>query len=352
MNHSADNKSFLFVMDAYETLNLQTETSLLLMQELLQRGHQVSWLQEEDLALQQNQPAGIVYPVLSTAPFKLGMPVMKELRHFDAMLVRKDPPFNARYLQLTLILDHLDSRVLQFNEVSALRNFNEKMLPLHWPEFMPPTLVSMNEQQLTEFLAEHRTVILKPLDDCSGRGIVKLSWDDEELYKQTLRTALQDANGQSRYLMAQRYLSSVSEGDKRVYLLDGEAIGSVNRIPQSGNFLANIHQGARCEPTELSEKEKEIIRTIKPFLHEHGIFLAGADFIGGYLTELNITSPSALRQINAVDGTRLETRIVDLMLHRIAERDSALVAATAQRACCPGHIGGKNQALPGLQFGP
>ena len=186
---------------------------------------------------------------------------------------------------------------------------------------------------------------------------MKLSWDDEEHYKQTIRTALQDANGKSRYLMAQRYLPSVSEGDKRVYLLDGEAIGSVNRIPQSGNFLANIHQGARCEPTELSTREKEIIRTIKPFLHEHGIFLAGADFIGGYLTELNITSPSALRQINAVNATRLETRIVDLMLQRITERDLALAATTAQRACCPRHIvspahsDGQNQALPGLQFG-
>jgi glutathione synthase len=308
---------FLFVMDPCETLNLETETSLLLMQELIERGQGVYWLQQEDLSLEHDQPMGLVFPVTGADPLQRVEPAWSNLNWFDAVLVRKDPPFDTGYLQLTLILDHLDPGVAQFNDVKALRNFNEKMLPLRWPEFTPPTLISMSADQLARFAMKHRDLVLKPLDDCSGRGILKIEWDERGDFREQIKSALTDSNGKPRFLLAQKYLPAVSQGDKRVYLVNGKALGMVNRVPQTGSFLANIHQGATCLPAQLSAREDHIIKTIAPFLLEHGIFLAGADFIDGYLTELNITSPSAIRQINEVSGEQVQHRIVDAMLERI-----------------------------------
>ncbi len=313
-------RKFLFVMDPAETLNLETETSLLLMQELLRRDHQVYWLQLEDLALTLNQLMGRVMAVMATEPLRRERPVWLNLNQFDAVLVRKDPPFDTQYLQLTLLLDHLEPGVIQFNDVKALRNFNEKLLPLLWPEFTPPTLISMNAEQLEDFAMEHKHMVLKPLNDCSGRGIAKVIWDKHGNFRQQIDRALLGADGKPSFVVAQKYLSAVSQGDKRVYLVNGRSVGVVNRIPKPGSFLANIHQGAMSEAAVLSSREKHIIRTIAPFLSKQGIFLAGADFIGGYLTELNITSPSAVRQINKVSGTQLERIIVDAMLERLSLR--------------------------------
>jgi len=314
MNSSA---KFLFVMDPPETLNPKTETSLLLMRELIERRHRVYWLQQEDIALYQDQPMGKVSRVTGTEPLRRLRPAWENLNTFDAVLVRKDPPFDTEYLQLTLILDHLDQGVAQFNDAKALRDFNEKMLPLRWPGFTPPTLVSMNLEQLAGFAREHGSIVLKPLNDCSGRGITKVTFEENGHFSTLIAQALQDANGRPRFLLAQKYLNEVSKGDKRVYLVNGEPCGLVNRIPADDSFLANIHQGATCEAASLSARETQIIDAIAPFLREHGIFLAGADFIGGYLTELNITSPSALRQINEVSGDQVHRRVVDAMLEHM-----------------------------------
>jgi len=321
-------------MDPPETLNLKTETSLLLMQELIDRGQDVYWLQQEDIALVHDQPMGLVSPVTGTDPLGLVEPHWSNLNSFDAVLVRKDPPFDTEYLQLTLILDHLDPDVAQFNDVNALRDFNEKMLPLRWPEFTPPTLITMNAEQLERFTIEHRSVVLKPLNDCSGRGISKIDWDERGDFRSKIGEALATSNGGSRFLVAQKFLPTVSQGDKRVYLVNGEPVGMVNRIPLPGSYLANIHQGAQCEPAKLSAREIHIINTIAPFLRDQGIFLAGADFIDGYLTELNITSPSAIRQINEVNGEQVQHTIVDAMLARVS-REPCFEWKVARTICDP-----------------
>lgn len=313
-------EAFVFVMNPYARLNLQTETSLLLMQELLERGHGVYWLQEDELSLQHNRLTGRVHAVESVTPFRLGPPYLRDLDEFDALLLRKDPPFDTRYLQLTLLLDFLDPRVVQFNETRALRNFNEKLLPLLWPHFTPPTLVSRSASLIAQFVDEHRHVILKPLHDCSGRGISKVDWDENGSFHDAIARALSALEGDRPFVLAQKFLPNVSNGDKRVFLVDGKPIGAVNRLPRPGTFLANIHQGALCEKTSISDKELQIIDTIAPVLRREGIFLAGADFIDGFLTEVNITSPSAVRQINAVSGERLEGRIVDLMLECVRRK--------------------------------
>jgi len=295
--------NFLFIMDPYETLNLETETSLLLMQELIERDQGVYWLQPEDLALEHNQPMGRAFQVTGTDPLRRAEPAWTNLNRFDAVLVRKDPPFDTGYLQLTLILDHLDPDIAQFNDVKALRDFNEKILPLRWPEFTPPTLISMNADQLAHFTTKHQSVVLKPLNDCSGRGISKIDWDKDGAFRQRLSDA-------------------------------GKPVGIVNRVPQAGSYLANIHQGATCEAAELSARENHIIKTIAPFLREQGVFLAGADFIDDYLTELNITSPSAIRQINAVSGQQVQRRIVDAMLDHMSLNRPDFLKIAAVGGCC------------------
>lgn len=325
---SNSSAKFLFIMDPAETLNLATETSLLLMQELIERGFAVYWLQQEDIALFQDHPMGRVSRVMSTEPLRCERPAWENLNGFDAVLVRKDPPFDVNYLHLTLLLDHLDPGIAQFNDVTALRDFNEKILPLRWPGFTPPTLVSMNADQLAGFAREHGAIVLKPLNDCSGRGIEKIVYDEAGNYRDCIARALLDSQGSPRFLLAQKYLASVSQGDKRVYLVNGEPYGIVNRVPADGSFLANIHQGASCADTTLSRRESQIVNAIAPFLREHGIFLAGADFIGGYLTELNITSPSALRQINAVSGEMVHRLIVDAMLDYMGITEPARVNVT------------------------
>jgi len=332
MNSSA---KFLFIMDPPETLNPKTETSLLLMQELIERRQLVYWLQQEDIALCQDQPMGRVSQVTGTEPLQRSYAVWENLNTFDALLIRKDPPFDTGYLQLTLILDHIDSSVAQFNEAKALRDFNEKMLPMRWPGFTPPTLVSMNLEHLAAFAREHGSIVLKPLNDCSGRGITKVMFDEGGDFRAVIARALRDAYGRPRFILAQKYLREVSRGDKRVYLVNGEPYGLVNRVPGDDGFLANIHQGATCEAASLSAREALIVDAIAPFLRQHGIFLAGADFIGGYLTELTITSPSALRQINEVSGEMVHRRVVDAMLGHmgiIAPRGSENISTRAGKA--------------------
>lgn len=318
--HETECFSFVFLMDPYANLNLATETSLLLMDELIARGHDVHWLQQEGLSLKNDQPFGELSRVESVHPFLCSTPESRNLNGFDAILVRKDPPFDTGYLQLTLILDFLSDSVVQFNSVKALREHNEKLLPLRWPELAPPTLVSMDVEQLEAFLAEHREIVLKPLNDCSGRGIVRVQWDRRKSYRDALSENVYDKNGNPRYVLAQKYLAGVRAGDKRVYLVNGQPVGMVNRIPRLGQFLANIHQGASCHETELTETENRTIQAIAPFLRREGVFLAAADFIDGYLTELNITSPSAIRQINEVTGREVHKDIVNAMLNEMRSR--------------------------------
>lgn len=326
----ADARStWLFVMDAYETLNLETETSLLLMEALIARGQRVLWTEMHGVYLDQANLRAGVREVRSARPLTLLPPEDISLSTIDAILVRKDPPFDSSYLHLTYLLGHLDAGIAQFNNVAALRNLNEKLLPLRWPHLTPPTITTMSMAAALGFLGEHKEIVVKPLDDCSGRGILRISSEDEDP-RAVLAEAFADQSGAPRYLIAQAFLPAVREGDKRVFLLDGRAIGAVNRVPAKDSFLANIHQGALCEAAELTDVENSAIAEVGPFLKSEGVLLAGVDFIGGLITEINLTSPSALRQINAVSGIELEQKVVDEMIAHVR----SLKDEFSQPECC------------------
>ena len=314
---------FLFLMDPYDTLNLETETSLLLMDELKQKGHAVYWIQPDVLHLIEDQVIGEVKPVESVSPFRLGQAKEQNLADFDCLLIRNDPPFDMNYYHLMLILDYLPPSVIQINPPKALRDLNEKISGLRLPHFSPPSITTKNWRQMLKFAKEQGEIVIKPLGECSGRGVEKLSAKDPDL-EHSLKAKMGEGKG-ALYLTAQAFLPAIYEGDKRVFFVDGECLGIVNRIPADGSFMGNIHQGARCEAATLSDKEKEIVKAISAFLNSHGVFMAGIDLIGGKITEINVTSPSAVRQINEVSGLQIHKRIVEKILAYVAQEQSKLL---------------------------
>ena len=246
-----------FLMDAHETLNLDTETSLLLMDELMRRDHAVYWLEQGEIGLDNGRIDAWPRKVVSTAPFRLDDESRVDIEEFDALVIRKDPPFDKQYLHLTYLLDFLDERVMQINSPAALRNLNEKLAALRWPEFCPQALAAADPERLWSFAERFERIVVKPLDDCSGRGITFLRRADPETRDRLIE--LQATHG---FLMAQEYLSQVRRGDKRVYLVAGKPVGGVNRLPADDWSLANIHQGARCEATSLTPQEEHISLTV------------------------------------------------------------------------------------------
>lgn len=314
---------FLFLMDPYDTLNLETETSLLLMDELKQKGHNLYWIEPPSLYLLDDQVMGSPCPLESVSPFRLGQAKEQNLADFDCLLIRNDPPFDMNYYHLMLILDYLPPRVIQINPPRALRDLNEKISGLRLPQFSPPSITTKNWEQMLEFTKKQGEIVLKPLGECSGRGVEKLSAKDPDLV-QHLKRKMGEGKG-ALYLTAQAFLPAIYEGDKRVFFVDGECLGVVNRIPADGSFMGNIHQGARCEAATLSDNEKEVVEAIAVFLNSHGVFMAGIDLIGGKITEINVTSPSAVRQINEVSGLQIHKRIVEKILTYVAREQAKLI---------------------------
>jgi glutathione synthase len=295
---------FLCVIDPLATLNLETETSLLMMEEAARRGHEnhVTTVDELYLADRQGRARhrAIELQPGRTPFYQLGHEVDAALSDFDVVLMRKDPPVDDAYVAATFVLEHAGTRVL--NDPVALRSLNEKLLPLRFPVPTPPSIVTGEAERVRAFVAAHGRSVLKPLNDCSGRGISILHSPGD------VPAALP-----GRFALAQKFLEGVAAGDKRVFLLAGRAIGAVNRVPRSAAALANIHQGARVERTELTDADRCIIDVVAPQLERLGIWMAGLDIIDGHLTEINVTSPSAARQINAVSGSHIERELVDFL---------------------------------------
>jgi glutathione synthase len=302
----------VFVIDPPERLDPPTDTSLAIMRESLERGHKVFFCTLSELRLENGLPAARVRPV-SFLPgqelFTSGEALELDLRGVDILHMRKDPPVDAAYLHATYILDRLPSRVLQVNPSRALRNHCEKLIPLHFPGLMPETLVSRSPADLAAFLDRHRSIVLKPLDDCSGRGILALSRGDTDGLERLEQATL----GGLRFVQAQPFLSEIKNGDKRILLLGGELLGWIARVPAEGEFRSNINAGGHCAPCELDDSDRAICARIGPWLVQEGIHLAGVDIVGTKVLEVNITSPSCLREMNLLNGKFLERKILDYL---------------------------------------
>ncbi|HXG49775.1 MAG TPA: glutathione synthase [candidate division Zixibacteria bacterium] len=305
------------VMDPVEKIDIDKDTTFVLMLEAQRRGHAVYYMELDDLFLR-GGTAHAQYRRIEVARavphYRFEAREEGPLEDFDAVLMRKDPPFDIRFFFATHLLSLIDERkCFVMNHPRGLREANEKLYALRFPEQIPQTLVSSDIRRLKDFMDElGGEMIVKPLDGAGGSGVFYLNTQDRNT-----NAILEMATDNGRKLiMAQRYLPEIRQGDKRIIVLNGEPLGAVLRVPSEEEHRGNIHVGGRCVRTEITARDREICEALAPLLRQDGLYFAGLDVIGSFLTEVNVTSPTGIQEINALDGVRLETQVVDFIESR------------------------------------
>jgi glutathione synthase len=299
-------------MDPIEGVNVQADTSFDLALEAHGRGHEIWIYQPQQLSLRDGRVSAAARKVTSLKREQgshavLAAPARLDLHEMSVVLVRQDPPFNMAYITAAQILERLQPGVLVVNDPRAIRDAPEKLFVTQFPDLTPPTLITRDEAEIRAFRAEHGDMILKPLYGNGGAGVFRLTADDSnfnalvELFMQAF----------AEPVIAQKYIPAVRQGDKRIILLDGEAVGAINRVPAAGETRSNLHVGGKAEAVEMTERDQEICDRIGPHLSERGLILAGIDVIGDYLTEINVTSPTGVQEIRRFGGADISALFWD-----------------------------------------
>ena len=303
----------LQVMDPMESIRVAEDTTFAFQREAQARGHRNHHCLIDELAFKGGKPVARCREV-EVRPtqgdhFRFGETVERPLDSFQCVMMRKDPPFDMRYVFATHLLSLADTLVM--NRPDSLRNANEKLYSLEFPEWTPPTVVTNCVEDVREFLANvGGTGVLKPLDGAGGTGVFRLDEGSENL------NALVDmmTNSGSRLVVVQQYLPEIrTRGDHRILLVDGRPVGGVARIPPEGDLRGNLHVGATAEKMVLRDRELAICEAIGPRLREDGLLFVGIDVIGDYMTEINVTSPTGVHEINVLDGVCVEGMVIDLV---------------------------------------
>ncbi len=308
------------VMDPIEKINIDKDTTFVLMLEAQQRDHEIYYMELDDLFIRGGTPRGRyrrLRVACATPHHDLGDYITGALEDFDALLMRKDPPFDMKFFFATHLLSLVDERkCFVMNNPKGLREANEKLYALRFPEQIPQTLVASDMERLRAFMTElGGEMIVKPLDGCGGSGVFYLNQADRNT--NAILEAATD-NGR-RLIMGQRYLPEIRQGDKRIIMLNGKPLGAVLRVPLETETRGNIHVGGQCVKTEVTAKDREICAALAPLLVADGLYLVGLDVIGGFLTEVNVTSPTGIQEINALDGVRLETQVIDFVERQVQD---------------------------------
>jgi glutathione synthase len=290
-------------MDPIDTLLKERDTSLALMEEAARRGAELWWYAPQDLWWEDGMLRALAHRVtldLQAEPFFRtfeSRPVAIE--DFDVVLIRQDPPFDMHYVSNTYLLDLAPSSVLVLNAPSGVRAIPEKISTLRFPHLIASTFVGRNLQAIVAFAGKFPAVVLKPSFYAGGEGVLKGSAQDPG-FNAIVQRLLDDVRGEP--IVVQEFIPRVSEGDKRVFVLDGEAIGAVRRMPKAGEFRANLHVGGTAVATEVDARDREIAQAVAGLLAEHRILFAGLDVIDGRLTEINVTSPTLVRELMRFSG--------------------------------------------------
>jgi glutathione synthase len=301
-------------MDPIEKINIDKDTTFVLMLEAQRRGHELYFMELDDLFIRGGAPQGRFRRLRvgrATPHYELTDFATGALEDFDVILMRKDPPFDMKFFFATHLLSLVDERkCFVMNDPKGLREANEKLYALRFPEQIPQTLVASDIERLRTFMNElGGEMIIKPLDGCGGSGVFYLNQSDRNT-----NSILEAATDNGRKLiMGQRYLPEIRQGDKRIIMLNGEPLGAVLRVPLESETRGNIHVGGQCVKTEVTERDREICAALAPLLMADGLYFVGLDVIGGFLTEVNVTSPTGIQEINALDGVRLETQVIDFV---------------------------------------
>jgi len=308
-----------FQMDPMDRIIIDADSTFMLALEAQRRKHALFHYLPQDLALLDGRVMARVRELKVRRKygdhFTLGEAELVDLATMDVVLMRQDPPFDMSYITTTHLLEHIHPKTLVVNDPASVRNAPEKLFVTHFDKVMPPTLITGDARALREFWKEHGDIILKPLFGNGGAGVFRVRPDDENF-----ASLLEMFSQRSREpLIAQRYLPEVRQGDKRIILIDGKAAGVVNRVPAEGEARSNMHVGGKAVKAKLSKRDLEICETIGPELARLGLIFVGIDVIGDWLTEINVTSPTGLQQINRFDGVSLEAQIWDRIEVRYQE---------------------------------
>ena len=295
-------------MDPIEGINLEGDTTFLMMEAAQARGHSLFVYTTDTLAMDESRVYGrgrdVSVQRVSGDYARLGPWRRPELTEFDVILLRQDPPFDMHYIDSTFFLEAVHPKTLVVNDPVEVRNAPEKLFVTQFPDLQPPTLITCDREAIADFRARHGDVVLKPLNGKGGSGVTRHLANDPNL------DALLEIHAQlSREpVILQKFLPSVTKGDKRILLVDGEAVGAINRVPQKGQIRSNLAVGGRAEAVELTPRDREICGLIGPELRRRGLLFVGIDVIGDYLTEINVTSPTgavALKTFTGIDAAEI-----------------------------------------------
>ncbi|HXS04042.1 MAG TPA: glutathione synthase [Rhodanobacter sp.] len=312
--------SVAVLMDPIGAIKVAKDTTLALLLEGGRRGHALHYFEQGDLALRDGVPwARLAALSVRDDPhdwYTLGRPQWRDLRELDVVLMRKDPPVDAQFIYDTMVLEVAQrAGVMVVNDPQALRDCNEKLFALAFPQCIAPTLVARDRAELRRFAAEHGEVVLKPLDGMGGRGIFRVRHGDSNL-NSMLETLLGgDSHGTGRQMaIAQKYIPEISAGDKRILVVEGEPVPyALARIPQGDEFRGNLAAGGRGEGVPLSERDRWIVTQVAPELRRRGLLFVGLDVIGDYLTEINVTSPTCVRELDSQFGLNIAGQLFDVI---------------------------------------
>ena len=309
-----------FQMDPLETINIDTDSSFMMALEGLKRGHNLFHYLPRQLVLEGNQLSATARPFSVRRErgnhFTAGAGERIDLSRLDLVMMRQDPPFDMSYITATHMLEHIQPGTLVLNDPASVRNAPEKLFVTHFPDLMPPTLITSDKEAILEFRARHKDIIVKPLFGNGGAGVFHVTPADENLgaLLETFTLLYREP------VIVQRYLPEIRLGDKRIILIEGEAVGAVSRVPQQGEARANFHAGGAAQATVLTKREQDICAAIGPTLREQGLVFVGIDVIGDYMTEINVTSPTGIQEINRLNGVALESLLWDAIEARLGIR--------------------------------
>ncbi len=304
-------------MDPIEAIDIEADSTFALALEAQARGHALWHYLPQDLSFHHGRLTARARRLRVKRQrgdhYVLGGFERLDLAGVDVVLMRQDPPFDMAYITATHLLEHVHPRTLVVNDPASVRNAPEKLFVAHFPDLMPPTLIASDKAEIVAFREAHGHIIVKPLFGNGGAGVFHLAPEDEnlnallELFTQLYREPI----------IVQRYLPEVRQGDKRIILVDGEPAGAINRVPAKGEARSNMHVGGRAERAELSARDLEICHALGPTLREQGLIFVGIDVIGDYLTEINVTSPTGIQEIDRFDETNLSALVWEAIEKRI-----------------------------------
>jgi len=304
-------------MDPLEKINPKEDSTFVIAQEAQRRGYKLFHYSPKDISLKNNTiiAKGCYFKIINQGKkfFKKQKKISINLNQFHCVLVRQDPPFNMEYITATYFLEMLNQKVLVVNNPTEIRNNPEKLSMFNFKNLIPDTLVSEDLNEIQNFIKKYKFTILKPLYGNGGEGIEKVTKGSLK-NKTIIQRMIKKYKGA---IIAQKFIKEISQGDRRIILIDGEYVGSVARIPKKGSIKANFHAGGSAQRSGLVFKDRKICSKLKPYLKKKGLFFTGIDAIGNYLTEINVTSPTGMQEINRLDNTRLEKIFWDKLEKKI-----------------------------------